>query len=96
MISKKLLKKCEKKLIDLKRRYENTLNTSSSPTDGHSDIIDVATREIQIQNSTYFRDRIRKVLPEINLALKRLEEGSYGICEISGEIINKPWQDGLG
>ena len=33
------------------------------------------------------RDRYRKLLPKIEAALKRIEDGSYGYCEETGEEI---------
>ncbi len=33
------------------------------------------------------RDRYRKLIPKIDAALKRIEDGSYGYCEETGEEI---------
>jgi DnaK suppressor protein len=33
------------------------------------------------------RDRYRKLLPKIDAALKRIEDGDYGYCEETGEPI---------
>ncbi len=35
------------------------------------------------------RDRERKLIKKIDRALKRIEEGSYGICEACGEDIDE-------
>ena len=33
------------------------------------------------------RDRYRKLLPKIEAALRRIDDGSYGFCEETGEPI---------
>lgn len=49
------------------------------------------------QDSSFFRDRMRVLLPEIKSALVRIEQGNYGLCEITGEEIENnrllavPW-----
>ena len=48
-------------------------------------------------HSKIHNQRIQTLLPEIEKALKRIEEGTYGLCEISGKRIEEkrllaiPW-----
>jgi len=46
-----------------------------------------ATRESENTLELRTRDRYRKLLNKIDAALKRIEEGSYGYCEETGEEI---------
>ena len=51
------------------------------------DIYDLASSERERELSLLLGDRDREKLNEINEALRRLEEGSYGYCEECGERI---------
>jgi len=51
------------------------------------DEADRATRESEHALELRTRDRHRKLLPKIDAALKRIEDGSYGYCEETGEPI---------
>lgn len=52
-----------------------------------ADQSDWASAEIQRSFELRTRDRERKLLSKIDSALKRIEDGSYGYCEESGEPI---------
>lgn len=58
---------------------------------------DIGTDNYEQSLSLELMDSERKVITEIDYALKRIEEGTYGICEIGGELIPKqrleaiPW-----
>jgi len=52
------------------------------------DLYDSADAESGKQMYHLFSDRERQKLIEIDEALKRIEEGSYGICEECGKRIN--------
>ncbi len=85
----KLINRCMKKLKRLREQALTSLSSkSSTPKSGdHKEITDRANSEIFLTNSQFFRERIRKNLNEIEAALKRIEEGTYGVCEISGHLI---------
>jgi len=51
------------------------------------DITDRATEEIERSFELRTRDRERKLINKINSALQRIEDGSYGYCEETGEPI---------
>jgi DnaK suppressor protein len=40
-------------------------------------------------NTLRIRDRERKLLGKIEAALQRIEDGTFGICEITGEPIER-------
>ena len=51
------------------------------------DMNDRASKEAEFDLELRARDRERKLLKKIDLALKRIDEGSYGYCEETGEEI---------
>ena len=51
------------------------------------DLTDRATEEIERSFELKTRDRERKLINKINDALKRIDDGSYGYCEETGESI---------
>jgi len=51
------------------------------------DLTDRATEEIARSFELRTRDRERKLINKINEALKRIDDGSYGYCEETGEHI---------
>ena len=52
------------------------------------DLTDRATEEIERSFELRTRDRERKLINKIDAALKRIEEGSYGYCEETGDPIS--------
>ncbi len=51
------------------------------------DMADRATAETDLGLELRTRDRYRKLLSKIDAALRRVEDGSYGFCEETGEPI---------
>jgi DnaK suppressor protein len=51
------------------------------------DMNDRASQEAEFDLELRARDRERKLLKKIDLALKRIDEGTYGYCEETGEEI---------
>ena len=51
------------------------------------DLTDRANEEIERSFELRTRDRERKLINKINDALKRIDDGSYGYCEETGEPI---------
>ena len=56
-------------------------------TSQHADITDRASSETDRANELRTRDRQRKLVSKIDSALSRLDDGSYGYCEETGEPI---------
>ena len=52
------------------------------------DFADRATTETDRSIELRTRDRERKLITKIDAALRRVEEGSYGFCEETGDPIN--------
>ena len=71
----------------LRDARETILNLQSEPTP-NADLADRATTESERQLELRTRDRQRKLIAKIDSGLRRLEDGSYGFCEETGEPIS--------
>ncbi len=75
--------------------WKNELLSESKQTLQHlkeenwheSDVNDRASVEVDAAFELRTRDRYRKLIEKINLALHRIDEGEYGYCEETGEEI---------
>ena len=80
-----------RKLIDwrdeLLRESRETLTTLQSENENHPDLADRASSETDRAIELRARDRQRKLISKINAALSRLDDGSYGYCEETGDPI---------
>jgi len=72
---------------ELLKESSQTLNNLQSDNEAKPDITDRASEEIDRSFELRTRDRERKLINKINLALQRIEDGSYGYCEETGEPI---------
>ncbi|MFN3685871.1 RNA polymerase-binding protein DksA [Salinarimonas sp.] len=73
---------------DIIREAHETLATLQSENENHSDIADRASSETDRAIELRARDRQRKLIAKIDAALARIEDGSYGYCEETGEPIS--------
>ena len=73
---------------DLLRESRDTLAALQSENENHPDIADRASSETDRAIELRARDRQRKLISKIEAALGRLEDGSYGYCEETGEPIS--------
>lgn len=69
------------------RQTKETLTGLTEETVQHADIADRATSETDRALELRARDRQRKLIAKIDAALSRLDDGSYGFCEDTGEPI---------
>jgi DnaK suppressor protein len=67
----------------LKILTEETSDTYSAAGDEVDRANDEALKQLELRA----RDRERKLIQKIDAALKRIEDGSYGYCEITDEPI---------
>ena len=72
---------------DLLKEADGTLESLSQGGIHEADMTDRASVETDRALELRTRDRARKLISKINQALLRLETGSYGFCEESGEPI---------
>jgi len=79
-----------KKLVDWKeeilRSSKDTLENLQE-SEQHPDLTDRASSETDRAIELRARDRQRKLIAKIDDALKRIEDGTYGYCEETGEPI---------
>ncbi len=72
---------------DLLREAEDTLASLSAGGINEADLTDRASVETDRALELRTRDRARKLISKIDQALERLDNGTYGYCEESGEPI---------
>ena len=66
---------------------EDTLEILQQENANHPDLADRASSETDRAIELRARDRQRKLISKIDAALHRIEEGTYGYCEETGEPI---------
>lgn len=69
------------------REAAGTLNQLQSEPLREADLTDRASSETDWSIELRTRDRQRKLISKIDSALRRIEEGEYGYCEVTGEPI---------
>ena len=72
---------------DILRESRETLENLQEESQNHPDMADRASSESDRALELRTRDRQRKLIAKIDSALKRIEDGSYGYCEETGEPI---------
>lgn len=81
-----------KKLVDWKedilRESHDTLVTLQNESLREPDVTDRASSETDWSLELRTRDRQRKLIAKIDAALRRIEDGEYGYCEVTGEPIS--------
>ncbi|MDA7428895.1 RNA polymerase-binding protein DksA [Primorskyibacter aestuariivivens] len=73
---------------DLLDDTRDTLEGLQESTRNIPDVADRASEETDRALELRTRDRQRKLVAKINSALRRIDEGEYGYCEVTGEPIS--------
>lgn len=73
---------------DIVRSNRQTLQQLQDDPANHPDVADRANSEAVKTLELRARDRQRKLISKIEDALQRLEDGSYGYCDVTGEPIS--------
>ena len=73
---------------ELLKESSQTLNNLQNENEAKPDITDRASEEIDRSFELRTRDRERKLINKIDAALQRIEDGSYGYCDETGEPIS--------
>ncbi len=82
---------CQKLLAcknDLFKEANATLQLLQDDNQNQPDFMDRASSETDRAIELRARDRARKLIVKIDAALKRIEDGTYGYCEETGEPIS--------
>jgi DnaK suppressor protein len=72
---------------ELLEESRSTIGSLQQDTVALPDVVDRATSETDRALELKTRDRQRKLISKIDAALRRLEDGTYGYCEETGEPI---------
>ncbi len=81
----KLLKKTEEPLKAFEQQMQETQEIPLNPRDPADQTSELLKQEIDLS----LTETERELLEEIEHALKKIEEGTYGICESCGNPIKK-------
>jgi len=73
---------------ELLKESEETLESLQEGGVQEPDLADRASAEMERALELRTRDRARKLIAKIDAALARIEDGSYGYCEETGEPIS--------
>lgn len=73
---------------EILRESRETLAALQTENENHADIADRASSETDRAIELRARDRQRKLISKIDAALARIDEGTYGYCEETGEPIS--------
>ncbi len=72
---------------EILRGAKETVNVMQKETENHPDLVDRASSESDRALELRTRDRQRKLISKIEEAISRVDDGSYGYCEETGEPI---------
>jgi DnaK suppressor protein len=73
---------------DILKEAKETLQHLQDETQNHPDLADRASSETDRAIELRSGDRQRKLIAKIDAALARIEDGTYGFCEETGEPIS--------
>ena len=73
---------------EILKEARETLAHLQAENENHPDLADRASSETDRAIELRSRDRQRKLIAKIDSALARLEDGTYGYCEETGEPIS--------
>jgi DnaK suppressor protein len=74
--------------LEILREAQDTIANLQAENENHPDLADRASSETDRAIELRARDRQRKLISKIEAALSRLDDGSYGFCEETGEPIS--------
>src|ERR1700730_2501536 len=73
---------------EILKEARDTLQHPQDENQNHPDLADRASSETDPAIDLRARDRQRKLIAKIDAALARIEDGTYGYCEETGEPIS--------
>ena len=73
---------------DILKEAKDTLQFLQEADRNQPDVVDRASSETERAIELRARDRQRKLIAKIDAALSRIEDGTYGYCEETGEPIS--------
>jgi RNA polymerase-binding transcription factor len=79
----------QERLAHLEAGFGNRLGELVDQRDILADTTDIASEESDRDMTLRMHDHERKLVDEIRAALKRIDEGEYGVCEACGDDIGE-------
>jgi DnaK suppressor protein len=73
---------------EILRESRETIENLQKENENHPDFADRASNETDRSIELRARDRQRKLIAKIDAAVTRIEDGTYGYCEETGEPIS--------
>ncbi len=73
---------------DILKEARDTILALQAENENHPDLADRASSETDRAIELRARDRQRKLIAKIDAALARIDDGTYGYCEETGEPIS--------
>ncbi|MCU0883782.1 MAG: RNA polymerase-binding protein DksA [Beijerinckiaceae bacterium] len=73
---------------DILKEAKDTILALQAENENHPDLADRASSETDRAIELRARDRQRKLISKIDSAIARIDDGSYGYCEETGEPIS--------
>lgn len=78
-----------KRIEDLLNEAEKTVSEMTNGKENFPDVADRATLESERNFELRIRDRERKLIIKMQEAIKRIDEGTFGICEVCNGAISE-------
>ncbi|MEM6534728.1 MAG: RNA polymerase-binding protein DksA [Pseudomonadota bacterium] len=80
-------RKLEDWKADILAGAKTTISNLQAQSSNHPDLVDRASSESAKALELRTRDRQRKLISKIEAAIRRIDEGTYGYCDDTGEPI---------
>ena len=99
-LNQQTIEVCRKKLLSMKMDLLNRFRSAHlefKGTERTGDEIDLTVAQLEEHSFLVNQERVRNQILEIEMALGRIEQGTFGICEETEEIIEEerllaiPW-----
>lgn len=93
-LSEDFINKCKETLLERKQKLLEDLKVIDEDVDpdrdtGNAEYIDEVSEDMKVEKNYIFKKEIEQTLDQINRALKRIESGTYGVDQKTGEPIDK-------
>ncbi|HMQ10393.1 MAG TPA: RNA polymerase-binding protein DksA [Oligoflexia bacterium] len=92
-LSKKKLEEFRKILLEKKKTLVNeaveTMGDLTESQENYADMTDQASAEMDRNFLLRVRDRERKLIMKINSVIAKIDDGTYGVCDLCGDLISE-------
>ncbi|MDD7915667.1 TraR/DksA family transcriptional regulator [Polaribacter ponticola] len=88
IINKKIAR-AEQDLVALKAAYKNDADNGTNDTSSSFKSFDEGSEVMNKEKNVQLAIRQEKFIRDLNNALLRIENGTYGVCRVTGKLIQK-------